>query len=339
MKDALLTFTKLGGGFAFARRLTRRSLRILGYHGLWTTPGYQYGDKLFMTPEQFEARMTWLAASGYPVLGLGEAVDRLAGDTLPDNAVVITIDDGWKTTYTHMLPVLERLGLPATVYVSTYYVEHQAPVCHVAADYIVRSSPLQRIDLAGIVSDGQAYEVDTVDKRNGVGRATGLAIDALPDHAARVEAVRNLALRADVPVEPWWSSGQFHYMSLDEVRDAKQRGLDVQLHTHRHKMRRQEGFLFQEIADNRAALSVVGDCLGLQHFCYPSGNHDEIDEAVLAAGGIRSATLIEEGINPPGTHPLRLRRFLDGRSISQITFEAYLSGALELLAMARRRNR
>src|SRR5277367_1799468 len=130
MKEGLL--------FAVSRRVSRKSLRILAYHGLWTTPGYQYGNHLFMQPEQFERRMSWLRNSRYPVLPLDEAVQRLDDGSLPDHAVVITIDDGWSSTYTHMLPILEELGLPATVYITTWYSDNQLPVVNVAVDYILR---------------------------------------------------------------------------------------------------------------------------------------------------------------------------------------------------------
>ena len=145
MTAHILALARLLGLNAASRRLTRGSLRILAYHGLWTTRGFQFGDKLFMSPEQFEARMAWPARSNYPVLALDEAVERLAADTLPDRAVVITIDDGWSSTYTHMRPVLETLALPATVYVSTAFVEAERPVRIVATRYVIESSPLERL--------------------------------------------------------------------------------------------------------------------------------------------------------------------------------------------------
>jgi hypothetical protein len=49
---------------------------------------------------------------------------------------------------------------------------------------------------------------------------------------------------------------------------------------------------------------------------------------VLAANGVRSATLVDHGLNAPGTDPLKLRRFLDGRSVTNSEFDAYLSGIL-----------
>ena len=139
--------------FALARRRSRKSLRILAYHGLWTTPGYQYGDRLFMTPAQFEQRMLYLKGSGYPILPLKEAVERLGEDRLPDHAVAIAVDDGWASTYTHMLPVLERLGLPATVCVTTWYCEHQYPVINVAVDYLLNRSGRRLGEKTSIIAE------------------------------------------------------------------------------------------------------------------------------------------------------------------------------------------
>jgi peptidoglycan/xylan/chitin deacetylase (PgdA/CDA1 family) len=114
MKQRLLAVCKALGMFELSRRLTRRKLRILCYHGLWLGGEPHYGDCLFIDATHFKERMEWLAASCYSVLPLDEALDRLDHCTLPDNPVVITIDDGWHSTYRGMLPVLTRLSLPAT---------------------------------------------------------------------------------------------------------------------------------------------------------------------------------------------------------------------------------
>src|SRR5271170_7212265 len=171
MKEGLL--------FAVSRWVSRKSLHILAYHGLWTTPGYQYGDRLFMTPEQFARRMSWLRNSRYPVLPLDEAVQRLEDGSLPDHAVVITIDDGWSSTYTHMLPILEGLGLPATVYITTWYSDNQLPVVNVAIDYILRRAGKSSIDQFGITAE----------------------IERLPSLSERGEALRDCAARFGVTTE------------------------------------------------------------------------------------------------------------------------------------------
>jgi peptidoglycan/xylan/chitin deacetylase (PgdA/CDA1 family) len=332
-KERLLALVGRAGAFAAARALTSRSLRILAYHGIWITPGHAFGNRLFMSPEQFEERMTWLARSRYPVLPLGEAVERLAAGTLPRGATVITIDDGWHTSYTHMIPVLERLALPATIYVTTYYVDRPSPVVNVAITYLALTSPLVQVDLEGLPLGG-THSLGTLAERNRLAGALQQAVDRIRGLEARVEALLGLAERLAVPTAPWMANRQFHNMTPGELGDAHRSGIDIQLHTHRHRGVLDET-LARELADNRAALTrACGPDARFDHFCYPSGTYRPSAEVALAADGVRSATLVEHGINPPGAHPYRLRRFLDGRSVSQTMFEAYLSGALELAVRA-----
>lgn len=313
LKEGLLRAARAGGVFALTRRAARKSLRILAYHGLWTTPGYHFGNHLFMTPEQFKRRMVWLKRSRYPVLSLDDAVRRLGRGDLPDNAVVITIDDGWSSTYTHMLPILEELGLPATVYITTWYSENQLPVVNVVADYILQRAGEAPEQLTGLIAK----------------------IEKLPSIVERERALRDCASRFGVSIDEWWEGRQFHVMSTAEIRDADSRGLDIQLHTHRHRSSATgSGDLAREIADNRAVLARA--CgrpeQSFTHFCYPSGVNHASAAAVLEDLRVKSATLVEPGLNPRDTNPYRLRRFLDGRSISDTNFQAYLSGALEVYA-------
>ncbi len=76
-----------------------------------------------MTGGTFARRMRFLAEHRYPVIGLSEALDRLAAGTLPRCATVITFDDGWYGTYRLQYPVLREHDFPATLYVATYYMQ------------------------------------------------------------------------------------------------------------------------------------------------------------------------------------------------------------------------
>ena len=314
IKTALLKAARISGLSTAARNRTAASLRILGYHGLWITPGFAFGDCTFIGVDQFDARMVRLRRSAVPVLPLGEAVARQAAGTLPANAVVITIDDGWATTYTHMLPILERYGLPATLYATTWYSQHDLPVINVAVDYLLQAAgrPLAERDAA----------ID--------------AIETLPVRD-RLAALRAFGASLGVD-EAWYDLRQFHNMTVAEIADAHARGLDIQLHTHRHiDVATRVDELPREIADNRAFLEAAVPGIRLDHFCYPGGGYHPRADGYLDAAGVRSSTLITEGINPPGTNPHRLRRLLDGRNIDDETFDAYLSGSLHYLSSLRAR--
>jgi peptidoglycan/xylan/chitin deacetylase (PgdA/CDA1 family) len=313
LKQGILKLAASAGLSAAARRATRRQLRILCYHGLWVIPGFTFGDCTFIAPEQFETRMARLKHSGLPVLPLGEAVERLADGTLPDAAVAITIDDGWVSTFTHMLPVLEAHGLPATLYATTWYAGRDLPVVNVAVDYLRQAAGRFDIDPA----------------------AKSAEIEKLPVEQ-RLEALRRFGAGLGVD-EAWLERRQFNIMSAAEFAEAQRRGLDVQLHTHRHiEIDLQVDALPDELAENRAFLRAALGEREFVHFCHPSGTNHPRARALLAADGIRSATLVTEGLNAPGADPLALRRFLDGRRVSDIEFDAYLSGLLHWMEPLRR---
>lgn len=302
-KKLALAAARAGGLFALARRATRGRLRILCYHGLWTTPGFQYGEKLFMRPKQFEARMQMLARSSYPVLPLGEAVEALGEDRLPDGATVITIDDGWASTYTHMLPVLERLRLPSTLYVTSWYVGRDLPVVNKALHYLHMRAGMP----------------DNDDFRKPYDRILGLPAEA------RADALKAYSAELGIPLD-WWDTRQFHLMTEPELMDAQARGMDLQLHTHRHTGR--SATLDRELRDNLAALMRQTGLPAehFQHFCYPSGRFEPKAKPILEAAGVKSATLTDEGLNAPAQNPFELMRFMDGRNIDDIDMLSYLSG-------------
>jgi peptidoglycan/xylan/chitin deacetylase (PgdA/CDA1 family) len=124
-----------------------------------------------------------------------------------------------------------------------------------------------------------------------------------------------------------------------EAATLPAQGVDLQLHTHRHRFPgRDPEALADEIEANRASLNrfAAGP---FRHLCYPSGEYDRDAFPQLAALGIVSATTTVPGMNGAGTPPLELRRFLDSENCSPIRFEAELSGFLELVRGAFGRNR
>ena len=322
--------------FTVARRATRRSLRILCYHGLWTSSGQPYGECLFMPVDQFVGRMRWLAASRYPVLPLDEAVDRLQAGTLPDHAVVITIDDGWRSTATHMAPILHELRLPATLYLSTWYVEHQAIVVNVAVNFAIDRAAARWLDLGDmLLGFAQPLLLGDPASRTALALRVNQAIDAVPGLDARVALAHRVAERAGVALKPF--DQQFRFMTPEQLRKVHENGLTIELHGHRHQSVDMPGIdLAREIADNRAALLRAGITTPARHFCYPRGDLVPGIDVQLARHHVLSATTTRRALNPPGTPPHRLARLLDSPRISQFAFEAWLAGLYQPFDQLRR---
>jgi peptidoglycan/xylan/chitin deacetylase (PgdA/CDA1 family) len=94
----------------------RGRLSILTYHRTPAAPDPILHDEV--DAATFERHMALLAAD-FNVLPLGEACARLVRGSLPARAACITFDDGYADNEQTALPILKRLGLPATFFVST----------------------------------------------------------------------------------------------------------------------------------------------------------------------------------------------------------------------------
>ncbi|THF61618.1 polysaccharide deacetylase family protein [Pseudothauera rhizosphaerae] len=332
LKETALRAAKAAGLFGFARRLTADRLRILCYHGIWLAEGQPNPfNFLYMQPGRFARRLDLLRAWGYPVLPLGEALQRLDHGTLPPAAVAITIDDGWYGSYRHMVPELVRRGLPATIYLTTYHAEKQTAVFGVALQYLLQTGPQRTLDCARLpLPFGGRVDLDDATAREEVQAA-------IRDHAAaHLDAAQHDNLLGSVAEAlgtdwPAIRDGRFfHLMSLDEAAQCAAQGIDFQLHTHRHRVTAGgKPCIAEEIAANRARLAAV-TATAATHFCYPSGEWEPEHLPHLRAAGVVSATTTDNGLCAPGHERLALPRILDGDRVSELEFEAELSGFMEI---------
>jgi peptidoglycan/xylan/chitin deacetylase (PgdA/CDA1 family) len=71
-----------------------------------------------VTPRQLTNDLEALAAAGFTWASLDNLADWLAGAiTLPPRSAIVTFDDGYASVASAALPVLQRLRVPATVFV------------------------------------------------------------------------------------------------------------------------------------------------------------------------------------------------------------------------------
>lgn len=75
--------------------------------------------RMEVSRETFRQQMRYLAMTGYNVIPLRDLYDYVTGkrNSLPKNAIVVTIDDGWRSTYTEVFPEMKRYGFPFTVFI------------------------------------------------------------------------------------------------------------------------------------------------------------------------------------------------------------------------------
>jgi peptidoglycan/xylan/chitin deacetylase (PgdA/CDA1 family) len=315
-KLILLYVLKLLGAFTVARLIYRRRVRILCYHGAWCASDGYSGDSMFIRPETFAGRLNLLRGRGFNVISLEQAMAGLRdGVALPPDSVVITMDDGWHTAFSEMLPRLKAMRMPATIYCDTANLMAGFPIAHIMACY------LRQLYVTGEMPPQAEANFD-------------LASDLDADRSVRHAALLRFAEYLGVDLKGYWDARQFDYMTPKELRAAAADGFSVELHTHHHRM---HDFgpqtVAEEIRENRRVLGALLDRpeSSFRHFCYPAGKVAPRIDTMLADFGIASATTLESGLADHGTNPRLLPRLTDGNHLSALEFEAQLCGIGDLL--------
>ena len=98
-----------------------QTVPVLTYHQ-FSTDGTS--NRMTVPAPKFEAQMRFLRDNDYRVVSLDQFFDFLEFKTqLPERAVVITADDGWKSFYDVAYPILKKYGYPATLFIYTDFPE------------------------------------------------------------------------------------------------------------------------------------------------------------------------------------------------------------------------
>ena len=102
-------------------------LSILMYHKVNDLPDNPTTVPIAVFDEQLER----LAELGYNVVDLEAVLDHYTvGTPLPEKAVLITFDDGYRDVLDNALPVLQRHGYPAVIFIPVAYMEDDTPLPH-----------------------------------------------------------------------------------------------------------------------------------------------------------------------------------------------------------------
>jgi len=320
-------------------RWRRQRLLILAYHGISLSDEHQFNGSQFISADLLRARLELLRESNCAVLPLGEAVERLYADDLPDRAVAITFDDGTSDFYRRAFPLIQEFAVPVTLYLTTFYSHYQRPVFDLMCSYLLWRGRHSRLDLKDLTGQDLQADLGSLNARDAAmaqihafARARKLSADEKDALAS------SLAGQLNVDYDTLIEQRMMHNLTPAEVSELAAGGIDVQLHTHRHRTPLDRELFLREIEDNRKSIQeMTGN--SSTHFCYPSGVYDLKFLPWLREAGVVSATTCEMGFASRSSNELLLPRFLDNAALSPIEFESWLTGISAALPRRRLRAR
>jgi peptidoglycan/xylan/chitin deacetylase (PgdA/CDA1 family) len=256
------------------------------------------------------------------------------GEPLPELAVLVTFDDGFRNNLTHAVPVLKQLGIPAVFFVATGYIGANDVLWPHLLDELVLTWPYQTIP----GPNGTMATLPTAPalKNRFAEQLRNTCLElADEDRRSYVEAIaRDHSIQLDARLRELNT-----FLSWDEVRTLACQRFAIGSHTVNHPIltRLTGSRLHAELSESKATIEQeIGeacDCIA-----YPNGGaHDystSVTDAAHETGYLAGFTLCGRACDPHHT-PLAIDRLCVVRSLTCHALEARMCG---LAAMYHRMN-
>jgi len=335
IKRAGLAVAKSFGFFKIASSSHFRNCRllVLGYHGVSLEDEHLWNPSCYLSANTFRRRMAALKRSSCTVLDLEEALDLLAADNLPERAVVLTFDDGTYDFCKIVWPILQEFGYPATLYLTTYYVEHQHPVPPGIWSYLLWKANRSSVSAREILEEDVTFNLrDQSGRADALRRLVSFAQFRKMDGHQKNCLSAKLAQILGIDFDALCRNRVYGLLRPEEVHELGRDGVSVQAHLHRHNLRPIDREVY--IGDLQRNRELITKMTGKEpkHFCYPRGDYTQECADWLRNDGIKSATTCDVGLCAKDTDPLLIPRLIDTSHLPDTTFESWLVGVGPLLS-------
>jgi peptidoglycan/xylan/chitin deacetylase (PgdA/CDA1 family) len=254
---------------------------VIGYHRVvedFASSAKTSIPSLLISLRMLERHLDWIGRR-YQFVDLHELGARLEREDSGDPIAAITFDDGYRDFYTHALPLLQRKGIPAAVFVVTDHVGTERIQIHDKLYLLLarRRRPIPRtwkgIHLPDLSSKSPYQAMRTL-------------LETLP-LAAVEKIVSALEVEDSIPDALWEPCYSLTWDTLERMQKA---GVIVGSHTKAHPLMANEtgARMREEAAGSRAEIEArLGTVV--EHFAYPSGVFNTATVNAVAAAGYRFA--------------------------------------------------
>lgn len=234
----------------------------------------------------------------YTILPLEEAMEKLRLGTLPPYTMAITFDAGYANNYTYAFPVLRAHSVPATVYVSTNFVDKGEPLWMDRLEYLIGMAPTGK----DVPKNEKIATSQELEKRL-----------QTCSNTTREDRLKGLEKGAGISLTDFAGDKALYApLAWEECRMMRSWRIAFGAHTKSHPILSRISIYDQrdEIASSRKILS---DALGTTSniFAYPHGEQEswthETIEALKELGFTGALSSIS-GVNTRRTDPYELRR-------------------------------
>ena len=281
---------------------------VLMYHRVGdVTTADPFGMGMCVTPGRFRDHIRFLQEE-FEILPAGEMLQRLNQKGWQEGKYAsITFDDGYLDNLEVAAPILDELGIRATVFVPTGGWENGDWFWWDRVIRAFRLTSLGRVPAVALDPHGVGASMAL----NGIrARAAAAAAvieglwrqhpDSIPDRVSEVEEALGVA-----PPAPW----ERNRLTIGDVAALAERGWEIGAHsiTHPRLTALSPDRVRQELRGSRRTLE---EALGIRvrGFAYPAGYVGPETEREVREAGYRYAVTTERGVNTGLSRPFRIMR-------------------------------
>lgn len=265
------------------RKITKSQISILAYHRV----GPQT-DEWSVNPlceKIFDYHINYLSKN-FKIVSLSNLSEMIRNGNLPEKAVVITFDDGYKDNYEFAFPILKKYNAPATVFLATGHVEEKNLFWWDKINYVLFHTDMESIDLNPIGT----YQLCSNEDKLIAGLNIQEKLKKM-DNDKKETVIAELINLTDVNIPE--KLGKKYLLSWNEIKKMSKNGIEFGSHTVTHP-------ILTNVSLDRAKWEIINSkkCIEenleteVKSFAYPNGDFNAKLSSIVENFGFSSSVSV-----------------------------------------------
>lgn len=325
---------------AWSKETSSYSIPILTYHRILPKSMIDQvcsSPDIIVSWESFENQMQFIAETCNPISLKNYIISVKNRLILPKRTVIITFDDGWKDNFTYAFPILKRLHIPATIFLTTGYIGQKRIFWQEQIRYllnIIKHNKEFHLKWKNylIKLKNDSPELHKILRVNIINDANVIAMLKSIDQKICNNFINDIMIILNYPQIPYH---MHNFLDWNDVKIMKKHDIEFGSHTVNHLLldKIDQDTLWNELKKSKEQIEIeIGEKISA--IAYPNGNFsNNVIEAAQKAGYSYAVTTIE-GNNTKHCNLMTLKRInasekrfsgTNGK-FSESVFECYLAG-------------
>jgi peptidoglycan/xylan/chitin deacetylase (PgdA/CDA1 family) len=286
LKNRILKLMVKSNAFAPFRFLNRAKTPILMYHR------FSKNQEINATSQKTLIDHLKYLTNHYQIIPLAEFNNRLKNnEPIPNNSVVITIDDGYRDCFEIAYPIFREFKVPATLFVVTDFLDGKIWIWTDKARYILLNATGEKIQFE--IGD-KIIEANLNSKESRFTTAGKINSELKKlSISERDRKIDELAAKLNITV-PELPTKDFESMTWSEAVELDKKGVAIESHTVSHP-------ILTNVSDEELSFELKYSREVLNYklqreisiFCYPNGNVGSRESQAVEKAGYDCAVTTE----------------------------------------------